>query len=101
MYIHGGAASPRKLIFAMTKHGKEAGLKNVEVMQAPVEGESEYCKPEYEGTKLKLTISIPLVAQWESALLMSGRSWVRIPTTSKHKTLKFEMLLPVDILSSE
>ncbi|KAJ8319869.1 hypothetical protein KUTeg_001456 [Tegillarca granosa] len=49
VYVHGGAASPRKLIFAMTKHGKEAGLKDVEVMQAPVEGESEYCKPEYEG----------------------------------------------------
>lgn len=49
MYIHGAAATPVKLIEAMTEHGKKAKLRNVEIMHIHTEGPGTYNQPEYKG----------------------------------------------------
>lgn len=49
VYIHGAAATPVKLIEAMTEHGKKAKLRNVEIMHIHTEGPGTYNQPEYEG----------------------------------------------------
>lgn len=49
VYVHGAAATPVKLVEAMTEHGKKAGLRNVEIMHIHTEGPGTYNKPEYEG----------------------------------------------------
>ena len=49
MFVHGAAATPIRLVEAMTQHGKKAGLKNVELMHIHTEGPGSYNAPEYEG----------------------------------------------------
>ena len=52
VYVHGAAATPVKLVEAMTNHGKKAGLRNVEIMHIHTEGPGTYHKPEFEGTSV-------------------------------------------------
>ncbi|KAK3604483.1 hypothetical protein CHS0354_019078 [Potamilus streckersoni] len=49
VFIHGAAATPIKLIEAMTSHGKAIGIRNVEIIHIHTEGPGLYNKPEYEG----------------------------------------------------
>ncbi|KAK3101047.1 hypothetical protein FSP39_000556 [Pinctada imbricata] len=49
VYIHGAAATPIKLVEAMTDHAKKAGLQNVEVLHIHTEGPGTYNLPEYDG----------------------------------------------------
>ncbi|XP_064649750.1 4-hydroxybutyrate coenzyme A transferase-like [Lineus longissimus] len=49
VFIHGAAATPIALIDALTKHGKQSRLKNVELIHIHTEGVAEYTKPEFEG----------------------------------------------------
>ncbi|KAL5013389.1 hypothetical protein ScPMuIL_007659 [Solemya velum] len=49
VYIHGGAATPVRLVDALTRHGKLGNLADVEIVHAPTEGPSTYNDPEYEG----------------------------------------------------
>lgn len=53
VYVHGAAATPVKLVEAMTEHGKKAKLRNVEIMHIHTEGPGTYHKPEYEGKEIK------------------------------------------------
>ncbi|KAJ7358896.1 hypothetical protein OS493_020734 [Desmophyllum pertusum] len=49
VFVHGGAATPLPLIDAVAKRGKEAGLKNVELIHILTEGPGEIVQPEYDG----------------------------------------------------
>ncbi|UYV79295.1 hypothetical protein LAZ67_17001978 [Cordylochernes scorpioides] len=46
VFLHGAAATPRKLIPAMVEHGKKANLKDVQVCHIHTEGPAEYTLPE-------------------------------------------------------
>lgn len=46
VFIHGGAATPRKLVEALSGRHKE--LKNVELVHLHTEGEALYARPEYQ-----------------------------------------------------
>ncbi|XP_045107334.1 4-hydroxybutyrate coenzyme A transferase-like [Portunus trituberculatus] len=49
VFIHGAAATPLKLVQAMTEHGKRAGLKDVSVCHIHTEGPAHYTDPSCEG----------------------------------------------------
>ena len=52
--MHGGAASPLKLISALTDRGKKDKLKDIEVIHAPTQLDCVFSHPEYEGEILYL-----------------------------------------------
>ncbi|XP_061197068.1 4-hydroxybutyrate coenzyme A transferase-like [Saccostrea echinata] len=49
IYIQGGASSPLSLVDAMCAHGEKAKLKDVEVIEAPIQARAPYTDPKYEG----------------------------------------------------
>nr|XP_027219060.1 uncharacterized protein LOC113811493 [Penaeus vannamei] len=49
VFVHGAAATPLKLVSAMTEHGKAAQLSNVRVCHIHTEGPASYTKPDCEG----------------------------------------------------
>lgn len=49
VFIHGAAATPRKLVPALAEHGKKANLKNVRIHHIHTEGAGEYNAPEFKG----------------------------------------------------
>jgi len=49
VFVQGAAATPQVLVQAMTKHGKESGLKGVTVCHMHTEGEASYTEPDCEG----------------------------------------------------
>lgn len=49
VFIHGAAATPLKLVEAMTEHGKKAALKDVSVCHIHTEGPASYTDPSCEG----------------------------------------------------
>ncbi|KAL5014333.1 hypothetical protein ScPMuIL_008603 [Solemya velum] len=49
IFVHGAAATPVRLLEAMTSHGKKAGLKNVEIIHIHTEGPGKYNDPEFHG----------------------------------------------------
>jgi hypothetical protein len=52
VFVQGVAATPLPLTEAMAKHGKSAGLTNVEVIHILTDGKAEYASKEYEGVML-------------------------------------------------
>ena len=49
VFVHGAAATPLKLVEALTSHGKENNLKNVQVCHIHTEGPALYAKKDCEG----------------------------------------------------
>ena len=49
VFVHGGAATPLPLLDAVAKRGKEAGLKDVELIHIHTEGPGAVVQPEYDG----------------------------------------------------
>ncbi|XP_014674002.1 PREDICTED: 4-hydroxybutyrate coenzyme A transferase-like [Priapulus caudatus] len=49
VWVHGSSMTPTPLINAMAEHGRNSGLKKVEVMHILTEGPMEITKPEFEG----------------------------------------------------
>lgn len=49
VFVHGGAATPLPLLDAMAQRGKEAGLKDVELIHIHTEGPGVVVEPEYDG----------------------------------------------------
>ncbi|KAK3105440.1 hypothetical protein FSP39_025290 [Pinctada imbricata] len=49
VYVHGGAASPTPLLTALCKHGKTNNLTDVEIIEAPLQGDALYAEKEYEN----------------------------------------------------
>ena len=54
IYVQGGAASPLKLISALTERGKKDKLKDIEVIHAPTQLDCVFSLPENEGEILYL-----------------------------------------------
>jgi len=50
VFVHGGAATPIPLLDALAKRGKEAQLKNVELIHIHTEGHDTVVSPEFDGT---------------------------------------------------
>src|SRR5688572_19264565 len=48
IFVHGGAATPAKLISALCNRNNE--LKNVEIVHLHTEGPALYAQPEYSGS---------------------------------------------------
>lgn len=49
VFVHGAAATPLKLVGAMTEHGKKENLKDVTVCHIHTEGPAAYTTPDCEG----------------------------------------------------
>ncbi|KAG0715608.1 4-hydroxybutyrate coenzyme A transferase [Chionoecetes opilio] len=49
VFVHGAAATPLRLVEAMTQHGKAGGLKGVSVCHIHTEGQAPYTEPDCEG----------------------------------------------------
>ncbi|KAL7637243.1 UNVERIFIED_CONTAM: hypothetical protein RMT77_011955 [Armadillidium vulgare] len=49
VFVHGAAATPMKLVEAMTNHGKERKLENIQVCHIHTEGPALYAKKDCEG----------------------------------------------------
>ena len=49
VFVHSAAATPSKLLDALSNHGMESQLKNVKVCHIHIEGKQDYLKPEYAG----------------------------------------------------
>ncbi|KAH3817372.1 4-hydroxybutyrate coenzyme A transferase-like [Dreissena polymorpha] len=49
VFVHGCAATPNFLLEHLTKYGKTAGLKDVQLIHIPTVGPALYNEPEYEG----------------------------------------------------
>ncbi|XP_037796144.1 4-hydroxybutyrate coenzyme A transferase-like [Penaeus monodon] len=49
VFVHGAAATPLKLVSAMTEHGKASQISNVRVCHIHTEGPADYTKPDCEG----------------------------------------------------
>ncbi|XP_063594638.1 4-hydroxybutyrate coenzyme A transferase-like [Penaeus indicus] len=49
VFVHGAAATPLKLVAAMTEHGKASQISNVRVCHIHTEGPADYTKPDCEG----------------------------------------------------
>ena len=49
MYVHGCAATPNALLEPLASYGKEANLRDVEMIHIHTEGPAAYAQPEYEG----------------------------------------------------
>ena len=49
MYVHGCASTPSMTLTALAKHGKDARLHDVELINIHTEGPALYAQPEYEG----------------------------------------------------
>ncbi|XP_064099010.1 4-hydroxybutyrate coenzyme A transferase-like [Macrobrachium nipponense] len=49
VFVHGAAATPLKLVKAMTEHGKSSQLKDVTVCHIHTEGPALYAQPDCEG----------------------------------------------------
>lgn len=58
VYIQGGASSPQTLVDAMCAHASKSGLKDVEVIEAPIQAKAPYTDPKYEGKPYILRIYI-------------------------------------------
>lgn len=61
VFIHGAAATPVPVVEAMCKHGKNAGLRDVELMHIHTEGPGTYNKPEYKGQYTSLQTDSPVL----------------------------------------
>ncbi|KAK7019663.1 hypothetical protein SK128_008263 [Halocaridina rubra] len=51
VFIHGAAATPLKLVKALTEHGKKSQLTGVTVCHIHTEGPASYAQPDCEGKK--------------------------------------------------
>lgn len=49
VFVHGGAATPIPLLEAMAQRGKDAGLKDVELIHIHTEGTGIFVEPEFDG----------------------------------------------------
>ena len=49
VFVHGGAATPFPLLEALAKRGREAPLKNVQLIHIHTEGHDQVVSPEFEG----------------------------------------------------
>lgn len=49
VFIHGAAATPLKLVAALTEHGKAAKIHDVTLCHIHTEGPALYTQPECEG----------------------------------------------------
>ena len=49
VFVHGGAATPSPLLDALAERGKEAGLKDIELIHIHTEGSWVVVEPEYDG----------------------------------------------------
>jgi len=52
VFVHGTSSTPFDLLEALMRHGKQAMLRDIELIHILVEGEAEWNNPEYEGVKL-------------------------------------------------
>ena len=70
VFVHGGAATPLPLLDAVAKRGKEAGLKNVELIHILTEGPGEVVQPEYDG---KQSVYLPyMYVKWRGYESLKG-----------------------------
>lgn len=53
IYIQGGASSPQSLVDAMCSYAEKAKLREIEVIEAPIQAKAPYTDPKYEGIALK------------------------------------------------
>lgn len=58
VFVHSAAATPCRLLDALSKHGMECQLRNVTVCHIHIEGKQEYLKPEYAGTRSKVYVHV-------------------------------------------
>ncbi|XP_067941816.1 4-hydroxybutyrate coenzyme A transferase-like [Watersipora subatra] len=49
VFVHGTVCTPFALLRALVKHGKQANLRDVELLHLHLEGEAEWTNPEYNG----------------------------------------------------
>lgn len=49
VFVHGGAATPFPLLEALAKRGREAPLKNVQLIHIHTEGHDQVVSPEFDG----------------------------------------------------
>ncbi|XP_038060988.1 4-hydroxybutyrate coenzyme A transferase-like [Patiria miniata] len=49
VFVQGGGATPQELLHSLCKHGRTAGLKDVELVHIHTEGPGEQMEPQYEG----------------------------------------------------
>ena len=54
VFVHSAAATPKILLDALAKHGKESKLEKVTICHIHIEGPMEHLKPEYQGMKSDL-----------------------------------------------
>lgn len=64
VYVHGTMATPFALLDALMKHGKDAQLKNVELIHLHLEGECNWNSPEYEGEWVIFSLSKEYLTLW-------------------------------------
>jgi len=49
VFVHGTSSTPAELLRALLRYGKEASLRDVELLHIHLEGDGEWNDPEYEG----------------------------------------------------
>lgn len=56
VFVHSAAATPTKLLDALSKYGMESQLRNVTVCHIHIEGKQDHLKPEYAGKTIDLQV---------------------------------------------